>query len=156
MVDVGRLTAGIIRACGAAVLCIVVVGCSEPAQIAPFPGERWRDAAGDSVASDVIALYSSDCAAWPGAGFLDLGESFDDEEPTFRRYARDPDASLPTVELLAPYDGRSALSSTARFTGFETDRFMLFLGDDQDVYAYLVDGPRVEALPLVEPTLICP
>ena len=124
--------------------------------MAPFPGETWRDAVGESVAPEIIALYASDCPAWPGVGFLELGESLDDEEPTFRRYARDPEASLPTVELLAPYDGRSALSRTARFTGFETERFMLFLGDDQDVYAYLVDGPRVEALPRVEPTLTCP
>ncbi len=151
-----HLTARLVRACAGAMLCLVVAGCTEPATISPFPGETWRDAGGEAVPSEKIVLYATDCAAWPGAGFLELGESFDAEEPTFRRYARDPDASLPTVELLAPYDGRSALSRDARFTGYETDRFMLFLGGDQDVYAYLVDGPRVEALPRVEPTLTCP
>ena len=149
----GRLT----RVLMAMIAVLVVTACSEPPRgISPFPGEQWRDQTGEVVSTEQIALYASDCPAWPGAGFLELGPEFDPETEEVRRYARDPERSLPTIELLAPYDSRSALSRDARFTGFQTDAFMLFLGDDQDVYAYLVDGPRVEALPRVESALECP
>jgi hypothetical protein len=145
-----------VRVLLALVLAMAVTACSEPRVIAPLPGEQWVGPSGEVVSSEVLALYASDCPAWPGAGFLELGPEFDVEVPETRRYARDPEGSLPTVELLAPYDSRGALSREARFTGYETDSFMLFLGEDQDIYAYLVDGPRVEALPLVESTLLCP
>ena len=137
-------------------LALGVAACSESAVLDPYPGERWLDAEGNQVEPERLAYYASDCPAWPEAGFLEIGaglvEGFD--EP--RRFARDPGRELPPVELQAPYDPRSALSRDARFTGFETDRFMLFLGDDQDTYAYVVDGPRVEALPRVEDSLACP
>ena len=137
-------------------LGLVSSACSESAVLTPFPGERWLDVEGNQVEPERLAYYASDCPAWPGAGFLEIGpglvEGFD--EP--RRFARDPGRGLPSVELRAPYDPRSALSRDARFTGFETDRFMVFLGDDQDLYAYVVDGPRVEALPRVEDGLACP
>ena len=134
-----------------------VAACSEPLRaIAPYPGEEWFDPSGEPVSPERLVLYASDCPAWSGAGFLELGPEFDPEVPEVRRYARDPDRSLPTIDLLAPYDSRGALNRDSRFTGFETDSFMLFLGQDQDIYVYLVDGPRVEALPRVESTLICP
>ncbi len=112
---------------------------------------------GESVAPEVLSLYATDCPAWEGAGFLDLVFPLDGSaEGEVRRYARDREGVLPTVALLAPYDANSSLSSDARFTGYTTDRFMLFIGADHEIYAYLVDGPRVEALPRVEDTLQCP
>lgn len=67
-----------------------------------------------------------------------------------RTYVRDPDGVIPSVELLAPYDGRSALEGDARFTGYETGPYTIWIGEDSDQYVYLVDGPRVEAWPAVE------
>lgn len=138
-------------------LMAVLAACTEAVTLAPHPGEAWTDAAGEPVAADVVALYATDCPAWQGVGFLDLVYPPDGSTGgEVRRYARDPEGSLPTVELLAPYDANSALSSDARFTGYSTDRFMLFIGSDHEIYAYLVDGPRVEALPRAEDTLRCP
>jgi hypothetical protein len=134
----------------------LIAACSEPSVIAPYPGEEWRGPDGEPVPVEELALYASDCPAWPGAGFLELGPEFDSEIPETRRYARDPQGVLPTTELLAPYDARGALNRDARFTGFETESFMLFLGEDQEIYAYIVDGPRVEALPRLDPLLECP
>ncbi len=109
------------------------------------------------VPASEISLYASDCAAWPGAGFLEIRYPLDGTgDREMRRYVRDPEEVLPTIELYAPYDARSALSRDALFTGLETERFMLFIGADHETYVYLVDGPRVEALPRAEDTLVCP
>jgi len=67
-----------------------------------------------------------------------------------RTYVRDPDGVIPSVELLAPYDGRSALEGDARFTGYETGPYTIWIGEDSDQYIYLVDGSRVEAWPAVD------
>ena len=72
------------------------------------------------------------------------------EEGERRTYVRDPDAVLDPRLLEAPYDPRSSLSSDARFTGYQTERYTIWLGADSDQYIYLVDGPRVEAWPLAD------
>jgi hypothetical protein len=90
--------------------------------------------------SDLVAILEID---YP-LGDLEPGES--------RTYIRDPDGVIPPVELFAPYDGRSALESDARFTGYETGPYTIWIGEDSDQYVYLVDGPKVEAWPrIVDP-----
>lgn len=88
--------------------------------------------------SDLVAVIVID---YP-LGNLDPGES--------RTYVRDPDAVLDPVLLEAPYDGRSSLDSDARFTGYESGPYTIWIGEDSDQYVYLVDGPRVEAWPRVD------
>lgn len=139
------------------VVMVLVTACSQPATIAAGGGEDWTGPDGEPVAGGLLALYAVDCEAWPGAGFLDIAYPLDASDPQeLRRYARDPERVLPTVELLAPYDPNGSLPRGARFSGYQTDRFMLFVGEDSDVYVYLVDGPRVEALPRAEDSLTCP
>jgi hypothetical protein len=87
--------------------------------------------------SDLVAILEIE---YP-LGDLQPGET--------RTYVRDPDGVIPPVELLAPYDGRSALESDVRFTGYETGPYTIWIGEDSDQYVYLVDGPRVEAWPRI-------
>lgn len=135
----------------------LLAACAELVTLEPHPGQSWTDEAGRRVGPETVALYASDCLAWQGAGFLDLRyPPGDGAEGEMRRYARDPEGSLPPVELIAPYDANSSLSRDALYTGYSTERFMLFFGADHEIYAYLVDGPRVEALPRVEDSLVCP
>jgi hypothetical protein len=112
------------------------------------------------VAAETLALYSDDCPGRESAGFLDVTwplEPVPGVEAEMRRYVRDPDSVLPTTQLLAPYDRASALPREAKFTGYESDSFQLWVGADDDIYVYLVYGTRVEALPRAADEVVpCP
>lgn len=129
---------------------LVLAACGGPLVIDPA-GQAVVDENGESIGgsgpvtvrgapecgSDMVAVIE---IGFP-LGNLDQGET--------RTYVRDPDSVVPPIELEAPYDGRSSLASDARFTGYETGPYTIWIGEDSDQYIYLVDGPRVEAWPRV-------
>lgn len=132
------------------VVALLVVACSGPVVLDP-DGQAVVDESGELIGGNgpVTVRGAPECGSELVAvieiefplGNLDQGET--------RTYVRDPDAVIPPVELEAPYDGRSSLSSDARFTGYETGPYTIWIGEDSDQYIYLVEGPRVEAWPRV-------
>ncbi len=81
---------------------------------------------------------------------IEIDHPLADLEPgESRTYVRDPEEVLPPEIFEAPYDPRGALDDDVRFTGYQTERFTIWIGPDSDQYIYLVDGPRVEAWPRV-------
>lgn len=132
------------------IAAIALSACAAPAELDPYPGAAWSDAAGTGVPPDVLALYADDCPGRGSGGFLDVLWPLDDIpgiEKQMRRYVRDPENVMPTTRLLAPYDVASSLPRSARFTGYSTAELQLWVGADDDIYVYLVAGTRVEALP---------
>jgi hypothetical protein len=140
-----------VRSVGALVaLALALAACGGPVVLDP-DDQVVVDESGESIGgngpvsvrgapecgSDLVAVIEIEFPL----GNLDQGET--------RTYVRDPDAVIPPVELEAPYDGRSSLSSDIRFTGYETGPYTIWIGEDSDQYIYLVDGSRVEAWPRV-------
>lgn len=129
---------------------ITFSACSEPILLDPG-GVPVFDPDGDVLggAGPVRLRGAPECGADTVAvveidyplGNLDPGET--------RTYVRDPDGALPPEIFEAPYDFRGSLENDARFTGYETDAFTVWIGADSDLYIYMVDGPRVEAWPQV-------
>ncbi|MEX1004435.1 MAG: hypothetical protein WD156_03580 [Acidimicrobiia bacterium] len=146
--------------CLAVGVIALLTACAPPGETEPYPGARWTDAQGEAVDSAVIALYSDDCSGRESAGFLDVMWPLDDvpgDDAGMRRYVRDPESVIPTLQLLAPYDRASSLPRGALFSGFATPAYQLWIGPDSDIYVYLVYGSRVEALPrAVDETIPCP
>lgn len=137
-------------AVAALLAALVLTSCAGPESTEPFPGEPWTDPSGVVLPPETLALYSDDCPGRESAGFLDVIwplEPVPGVEAEMRRYVRDPESVMPTTQLLAPYDRASSLPREARFTGYETDTYQLWVGADDDIYVYLVYGSRVEALP---------
>lgn len=138
------------RAVAALLAAFVLTSCAGPGSTESFPGEPWTDPSGETVPPGTLALYSDDCPGRESAGFLDVMWPLDPVpgvEAEMRRYVRDPDSVLPTTQLLAPYDRAGSLPREARFTGYATESFQLWVGADDDIYVYLVYGTRTEALP---------
>ena len=132
------------------VAAVALSACAAPASLDPYPGGAWSDSAGAAVPPEVLALYSDDCPGRESAGFLDVVWPLDEVpgvEEEMRRYVRDPENVMPTTRLLAPYDVASSLPRSAKFTGYSTSDVQLWVGEDDDIYVYLVAGTRVEALP---------
>ncbi|MEX2278599.1 MAG: hypothetical protein WEA76_00780 [Acidimicrobiia bacterium] len=148
------------RVVAATLAAFSLTSCAGPGTTGPYPGAPWTDPSGGVVAPETLALYSDDCQGRESAGFLDVMWPLDPipgVEAEMRRYVRDPDSVMPTTELLAPYDRASSLPREARFTGYETDVFQLWVGADDDIYVYLVSGTRVEALPRAADEVVpCP
>ncbi len=131
-------------------LALLLGACGGPVVLDP-EGQAVVDESGESIGgngpvsvrgapecgSDLVAVIE---IGFP-LGNLDQGET--------RTYVRDPDSVIPPVQLEAPYDGRSSLSGDARFTGYETGPYTIWIGEDSDQYIYLVEGSRVEAWPRV-------
>lgn len=138
---------------------LAVTACAGPASTLPYPGAPWTDPDGEVVDPSTLALYSDDCAGRESAAFLDVMwplAGVPGGEPEMRRYVRDPESVMPTAQLLAPFDRASSLPREARFTGYESPPFQLWVGADNDIYLYLVNGSRVEALPrAVDETVPC-
>ena len=129
---------------------VLVAACSGPATL-DGPVE-WTDEDGQPVDPALVALTPDPCGSRPGVAFLDVTWPFNpgaNEETEMRRYVRDPELVFPPTALVAPYDAASSLSSDARFTGYSGGPFQLWAGSDDELYLYLTDGPRVEALPLL-------
>lgn len=148
------------RAVAGALLALFLSACAGPAPVAARPGPAWSGADGEPVPADVLSVFAAPgaCDA-PGAAFLELDWPLPgmetDDAPERRQYARDPQNTLDTTRLLAPYDEGSTLSRDTAYTGYHTDVFQLWAGADADIYLYLVDGPRVEAWPRVEVPFAC-
>ncbi len=140
------------RVAVAASLLLVVVACGgEPVTLDPN-GVAIVDETGDALGpgGPVRLRGAPECGA-DTVALIEIEYPLGDLAPgEVRTYVRDPDSVIPPQLLEAPYDYRSSLSSETRFTGYETDRFTIWLGADSDQYIYLVDGPRVEAWPRVE------
>jgi hypothetical protein len=129
---------------------LLVSSCSSPAAVGPYPGEPFVDTLGETVPFDRIAFYADDCPGRESGAFLDVMWPLDrvpGVEPEMRRYVRDPERVMPTRQLLAPYDASSSLPRGALFAGLVSGPFQLWVAGDSDIYLYLVDGARVEALP---------
>ena len=141
-----------IRVAVAASLLLTVVACGgEPVTLDP-DGVTITDENGTALGSDdpVRMRGAPECGA-DTVALIEIEYPLGDlEQGEVRTYVRDPDAVIPPQLLEAPYDYRSSLSSDARFTGYQSDRFTIWLGADSDQYIYLVEGPRVEAWPRVE------
>lgn len=140
-------------------IAVLLAACSALPTLETRPGAPWSDASGATVGPEVLALYSDDCPGRESAGFLDVRWPTQDVpgvEVEQRRYVRDPENVMPTVHLLAPYDSASSLPREATFTGFSSEQFQLWVGADDDIYVYLVQGTRIEALPrAVDETVPC-
>lgn len=129
---------------------LVLSACSTPALVGPYPGEPFVDTLGEALPADRVALYADDCPGRESGAFLDVMwplAGVPGVEPGMRRYVRDPERVMPSRQLLAPYDVASSLPREALFTGLVSGTFQLWVGADDDIYLYLVDGSRVEALP---------
>jgi hypothetical protein len=139
---------------------LALAACGGPAALDPYPGAQWTDIDGDPVPPERLALYADDCPGRESAGFLDVLwplAPVPGVAEEMRRYVRDPESVMPTRPLLAPYDPASSLPREARFTGFSTPDFHLWVAGDDAIYLYLVAGTRVEALPRAEhETIPCP
>jgi len=137
------------RGVAALAVALLIVACGSPFQVGPFPGTSWVDRAGDPVPPRVLALYADDCPGRESAAFLDVLWPLNpppDQATHMRRFVRDPSAVMPTERLLAPYGAGSALPVGAQFSGYSAGDVQLWIGHDSDIYLYLVEGPRVEAL----------
>ena len=135
---------------GAAVVALAVVACSGPAVI-DGPVE-WVDDGGSPVDPSLLSLEPDECAGRRSAAVLEILWPLNpgaNEEQRLRRYVRDPDLVISPRELAAPYDAASSLPQDARFTGYSGGPFQLWIGPDDDIYVYISDGPRVEALPRI-------
>lgn len=135
---------------GLLAVTLLLAACGGPVALDPT-GQAVIDESGEPIGgngpvsvrgapecgSDLVAVIE---ISFP-LGNLDQGET--------RTYVRDPDSVIPPVELEAPYDGRSSLSSDARYTGYDTGPYTIWIGEDSDQYVYLVDGARVEAWPRI-------
>lgn len=139
---------------------LLVAACGAPVEFGPFPGDGWLGPDGAPVSSEVIEAYSiaDECDAsgtavlfvsWPLPG------SEADDPPERRQYVRDPAGIFAGAGLLAPYDGGGTLPDGAGFTGYRSGDVQLWIGADSDHYLYLVNGPRVEAWPRVDPEVAC-
>ena len=140
-----------IRVALAAALLLGVAACGESIALDPA-GVEVVDETGESLgeAGPVRLRGAPECGA-DTVAIIEIEHPLGDLEPGEKRiYVRDPDSVIPPRLLEAPYDHRSSLDSDTRFTGYETDRFTIWLGPDSDQYIYLVDGPRVEAWPRVD------
>ena len=139
----------------ASVLLLVTACGGERVTLDP-DGVEVVDEAGEPIGYDgpIAVRGVPECGA-DTVAVIQIDHPLGDLEQGERRtYVRDPDAAVDPRLLEAPYDPRSSLSSDARFTGFQAERYTIWLGADSDQYIYLVDGPRVEAWPRVE-TLPC-
>lgn len=131
-------------------VALACAACGGPLELNP-DGATIIDESGESLVGDlpVSVRGAPECGSELTAvievsyplGNLERGET--------RTYVRDPDAVIPPVELEAPYDGRSSLSDDARYTGYGSGPYTIWIGSDADQYVYLVDGPRVEAWPRI-------
>ena len=132
---------------------IVLSACGGGSEVVLDPdGAIVIDESGESIGGGgpVTVRGAPECGSELVA-IVEIEHPLGDLEPgETRTYIRDPDGVIPPVELFAPYDGRSALDGDARFTGYETGPYTIWLGEDSDQYIYLVDGPRVEAWPRIE------
>lgn len=138
------------RVVAALALALLVAACSDPVILNPDREPIFDETGTDIGSAGLVRLRGApECGSDQIAvieidyplGNLDQGES--------RTYVRDPEGVLPQRMFEAPYDSRGSLSTDARFTGYETGVFTIWIGDDSDLYIYLVDGPRVEAWPQV-------
>ena len=108
------------------------------------------DESGDPIGDGPLTVRGAPECGSDLVAILEIEHPLGDLQPgETRTYIRDPDGVIPPIELLAPYDGRSALSRDARFTGYETGPYTIWIGEDSDQYVYLVDGTRVEAWPRI-------
>ena len=139
---------------------LTVAACAAPSTLSPYPGETWTAAEGRVVPETDLALYAVECEGRESAGFLEVLWPLDPVpgvDPVMRLYVRDPRNVMPTTRLLAPYDAASALPRGARFTGYRTATFQLWAAADEEIYLYLVEGSRVEALPrALDDSMPCP
>lgn len=129
---------------------LILSACASPPEVGPYPGEPFVDSLGEALAFDRLALYADDCPGRESGAFLDVMWPLDrvpGVEPEMRRYVRDPERVMPSTQLLAPYDVASSLPREALFTGMVSGPFQLWVAADDDIYLYLVNGSRVEALP---------
>jgi len=138
------------------VVGVLLAACSGPAAL-DGPVE-WTDGEGAPVEATLVSLTPDPCDAHPGVAFLDVMWPLSPgatEETETRRYVRDPELVFPPTALIAPYDAASSLSPDAKFTGYSGGPYQLWAGSDDDLYLYLTDGPRVEALPLLVEDVGC-
>ncbi len=129
---------------------LVLAACSSAAVVGPYPGEPFVDTLGETIPFERVALYADDCPGRESGAFLDVMwplAGVPGVEPEMRRYVRDPGQVMSSRQLLAPYDSASSLPREALFTGLASGPFQLWVAADVDIYLYLVDGSRVEALP---------
>ena len=131
---------------------VVLTACGGGDPVALDPdGAVVLDESGDPIGGNgpLTVRGAPECGS-DLVAILEIEHPLGDLQPgETRTYIRDPDGVIPPVELLAPYDGRSALDRDARFTGYETGPYTIWIGEDSDQYIYLVDGPRVEAWPAI-------
>lgn len=127
-------------------IAVAVGACSGPA---PLDGPvEWVDDEGSAVDPALVSLRP--CDGYDGVAALDVTWPLNpaaNEETMVRRYIRDPKLVFPPTALAAPYDAASSLPTDADYTGFTGGPFKLWAGADDELYLYLTDGPRVEALP---------
>ena len=131
---------------------IVLASCGGGGPVVLDPeGAIVVDESGDSIGgSGPLSVRGAPECGSDLVAILEIEFPLGDLQPgETRTYIRDPDGVIPPAELLAPYDGRSALDRDARFSGYETGPYTIWIGDDSDQYVYLVDGPRVEAWPRI-------
>lgn len=130
---------------------VLVAACGGGPFVLDPDGAVVVDESGDPIGGNgpITVRGAPECGS-DLVAILEIEYPLGDLEPgEVRTYVRDPDGVIPPVELSAPYDGRSALESDARFTGYETGPYTIWIGEDSDQYVYLVDGPRVEAWPRI-------
>ncbi len=142
-----------------AAAALLTAACGPDIEVDPA-GQGFFDASEQPVDRRIAATYpvDEDCG-WEAAMVLELAWPPEDalagKSTETRFYIRDPQYVVPPELLSAPYDGGSALDFRSVYTGLHTTTFQLWVGEDEDIYIYVVAGSRVEAWPRVQSRPAC-